>query len=156
MPVQNRRPVLVLLALSLLAAASCGDDPFAVDPQVIEEVEFAASLNIDLSAMTKLASGVYILDVEAGTGDPLEGGTNVTVGFTGRLTDGSVFDAGSFPFLLGGGQVIPGFDAGVMGMRVGGQRRIIIPPEQGYGAAGRPGIPGGAILIFDVEVLSVG
>ena len=155
MPVQNRRPVLVLLSLSLLAAASCGDDPFAVDPQVIEDLEFAASLEVDLSAMTRLSNGVYILDTKVGEGEPAGSGDVVTVGYQGHLANGSAFDAGVFDFTLGIGQVIPGFDTGVEGMQVGGERRLVIPPEQGYGNASVGSIPGGSVLIFDVELIAL-
>jgi FKBP-type peptidyl-prolyl cis-trans isomerase len=145
---------LATCALTVLALGGCGDDPVQVQLQVIEEVEFAASLGIDLATFTELPSGVYIQDVVVGTGDAAEVGDQVVVGYTGYLTDGSTFDAGSFPFELGSAdEAIAGFHEGVRGMQVGGERRVIIPPELGYGAQGLAGIiPPGAILIFDLTL----
>jgi FKBP-type peptidyl-prolyl cis-trans isomerase len=83
------------------------------------------------------------------------------VHYTGWLTNGQKFDSSRdrgqpFAFPLGGGRVIQGWDQGVVGMRVGGQRRLIIPPNMGYGASGAGGvIPPNAMLIFDVELLGV-
>ena len=154
-PSRRRSVVAALGAIALAAVAGCGDDPVQVEFQVIEEVEFAASLGIDLLMFTELASGVYVQDVVVGTGDAAGAGDQVVVGYTGYLTDGSSFDDGSFPFVLGStgpGSPIPGFDEGVRGMQVGGERRVIIPPELAYGAQGRPGIPPGAILIFDITL----
>lgn len=149
---RRRSVVAALGAIALAAVAGCGDDPMQVEFQVIEEVEFAASLGIDLAMFTELASGVYVQQVVIGTGDPAVSGDQVTVGYTGYLTDGSTFDDGGFSFIVDGGGVIPGFDEGVRGMQVGGERRVIIPPDLAYGAQGRPGIPPGSILIFDITL----
>ncbi|CAN5697008.1 hypothetical protein BH11PAT2_BH11PAT2_05090 [soil metagenome] len=103
-------------------------------------------------------------DVVVGTGAEATAGHNVTVNYVGMLPDGTVFDASSrhpetqagFTFPLGGGRVIKGWDEGVVGMKVGGKRRLIIPADYGYGAQGVPGtIPPNATLIFDVELLGV-
>ena len=107
-------------------------------------------------------------DGRVGTGAEAIGGRSVTVHYTGWLYDesqadhkGSQFDSSRdgnepFSFILGSGQVIPGWDQGVAGMRVGGQRTLTIPPELGYGASGAGGvIPPNAALLFDVELLDV-
>ncbi len=105
-------------------------------------------------------SGLEYIDVVVGSGAEARPGQQVTVHYTGWLTDGSMFDSSRtrnspFQFALGRGQVIRGWDEGVAGMREGGQRRLIIPPNLGYGARGAPGaIPPNATLIFDVELLS--
>jgi len=108
------------------------------------------------------------IDVVAGTGDEAVPGRRVSVHYTGWLHDpqkadghGGKFDSSvdrgaPFDFQLGGGQVIRGWDEGVAGMKVGGKRTLIIPPEMGYGSRGAGGvIPPNATLVFDVELLGV-
>lgn len=147
--------VLAAVALSLLVVA-CGDSSTEpVIPQVIEEVTFDPALEIDLSQMTRLSSGVYIQTLAEGSGEGAATGQTVDIAYVGFLTTGVVFDAGGFDFQLGSGQVIPGFDEGVTGMKVGERRLVIIPPEQAYGLSPRGNIPGGSILIFDLEVRSI-
>jgi FKBP-type peptidyl-prolyl cis-trans isomerase FkpA len=108
-----------------------------------------------------MPNGMEFIDIQVGTGDEAQSGKQVTVHYTGWLTDGKKFDSSRdrrdpFQFALGRGQVIKGWDEGVQGMRVGGQRRLIIPPSLGYGQRGAPGaIPPNATLIFDVELLKV-
>ena len=125
-------------------------------PETIEDAEFAASLGINLANMTKTASGLYYEDIEVGDGESATAGNDVRVGYSGRLSDGTQFDSGQFPFRLGAGQVVAGFDEGVTGMRVGGIRRILIPPALGYGNRGSGPVPPGAILIFRIELQSIG
>ena len=103
-----------------------------------------------------------IEDLTVGAGAEAKAGQRVTVHYTGTLTNGNTFDSSRtrgrpFSFTLGVGQVIAGWDQGVAGMKVGGQRKLTIPPELGYGARGAGGvIPPHATLIFDVELISVG
>ena len=132
----------------------CGDG--LSGPGEIEEVAFAASLGIDLAAMTRTASGLYYEDIETGAGEPAVPGDEVRVAYVGWLVDGSQFDDGEFSFLLGAGQVVAGFDEGVEGMRVGGVRRIIIPPALGYGSQGSGPVPPNAIMIFRISLLAIG
>ena len=142
----------------LLVLAACSDAPIAptsTDPEVIEETNFASSLNIDLASMTRTASGLYLEDFEEGSGDPAAAGHLVEVSYIGYLSNGSTFDSGQFPFTLGSGQVVAGFDEGVTGMRVEGVRRMIIPPSLAYGNTQRGNIPPGSILIFDVGLESI-
>ena len=100
-----------------------------------------------------------IEDLEVGTGAEAQAGQIVTVHYTGWLTDGQKFDSSKdrndpFVFPLGQGMVIKGWDQGVVGMKVGGKRKLTIPPELGYGARGAGGvIPPNATLIFEVELL---
>jgi len=106
-------------------------------------------------------AGLVIDEVAAGTGAVATAGSRVKVHYTGTLTDGKKFDSSldrgkPFEFVLGRGQVIKGWDEGVAGMKVGGKRKLTIPPELGYGAKGFPGaIPPNATLVFDVELLGV-
>ncbi|HEX7488181.1 MAG TPA: FKBP-type peptidyl-prolyl cis-trans isomerase [Anaeromyxobacteraceae bacterium] len=101
-----------------------------------------------------------IEDVVKGKGPEAARGKTVEVHYTGWLTDGKQFDSsvgGSpFSFRLGAGEVIEGWDRGVLGMKVGGKRKLTLPPELGYGAAGAPPeIPPHATLVFEVELLAV-
>jgi peptidylprolyl isomerase len=108
----------------------------------------------------KTASGLSYIDLVKGTGAAPTSGKNVTVHYTGWLEDGKKFDSSldrgqPFVFRIGAGEVIPGWDEGVMSMRVGGKRKLVIPSSMGYGAAGAGGvIPPNATLIFEVELLN--
>ncbi len=147
---------LTALACALLATA-CGDDGgvTAPEPQVIEEAEFHPDLDVDLSAMTRTASGLYYQDIRVGQGALAEQGDQATVGYELYLTSGQLVEEGQFTFVLDGSEAIPGFDEGVRGMRVGGLRKLVIPPALGYGNVARAGVPAGSILIFDVEMREV-
>lgn len=106
--------------------------------------------------------GMTVTDLKVGTGPVAQNGDTVTVSYVGKLADGTVFDAsanhgGTFNFTLGAGQVIKGWDLGVVGMRVGGERELVIPPALAYGSAGTPGgpIPANATLTFTVTLVSI-
>lgn len=107
-------------------------------------------------------SGLKYSDEVVGSGESPAKGKKVRVHYTGRLTNGKKFDSSHdrkepFEFTIGVGQVIRGWDEGVMSMKVGGKRQLTIPPDLGYGARGAPPvIPPNAELIFDVELLAVG
>lgn len=106
-------------------------------------------------------SGLVIEDLVLGDGDEAIAGHQVTVHYTGWLTDGQKFDSSKdrddpFIFPLGGGRVIRGWDEGVQGMKIGGTRKLTIPPDLGYGARGAGGvIPPNATLVFQVELLAL-
>ena len=127
----------------------------------------AAPAATTATAAQAQASGLKVIDTKLGTGAVAKAGEQVTVHYTGWLyvngTKGKKFDSSvdrgtPFSFALGAGNVIPGWDKGVVGMKVGGKRTLIIPPDMGYGADGTPDgtIPPNATLIFDVELLKVG
>ena len=101
-----------------------------------------------------------ITDTEVGTGAEAVAGATVSVAYVGRLENGQVFDAsenhgGPYTFVLGQGAVIQGWDQGLLGMKVGGKRTLVIPPELGYGAQAVGPIPANSTLIFDVELTDV-
>jgi FKBP-type peptidyl-prolyl cis-trans isomerase FkpA len=110
---------------------------------------------------TTTASGLKYEDIKQGTGDTATAGKTVSVHYTGWLTDGKKFDSSKdrgqpFEFPLGGGRVIKGWDEGVQGMKVGGVRKLTIPPSLAYGSRGAGGvIPPDATLVFEVELLKV-
>ncbi len=101
------------------------------------------------------------IDVVVGKGAEAKSGDNVSVHYTGTLENGEKFDSSKdrnqpFEFKLGQGRVIPGWDQGVPGMKVGGKRKLIIPPSLGYGARGAgPKIPPNSVLLFDVELIGI-
>ena len=109
-----------------------------------------------------MTESLKLEDLKQGTGAEAKAGQRVTVHYVGTLTDGSKFDSSrdrgkGFAFKLGAGEVIRGWDQGVAGMKVGGLRKLTIPPELGYGERGYPPvIPPRATLVFEVELLEVG
>lgn len=122
----------------------------------------APSDTITANATPKMnTTELQIEDERIGTGEEASAGEKVTVNYVGTLTDGTKFDSSydrnqPFSFNLGAGEVIPGWDQGINGMKVGGKRKLIIPSSLAYGDGGVPGaIPGGATLIFEVELLGV-
>jgi FKBP-type peptidyl-prolyl cis-trans isomerase len=113
-------------------------------------------------SMNVMSNELLIEDIIVGEGDEANDFNKVVVNYTGSLEDGSIFDSSlnpgrePFTFTLGAGSVIKGWDLGVKGMKVGGKRKLTIPPELGYGENGAGSvIPPGATLIFEVDLLEV-
>jgi FKBP-type peptidyl-prolyl cis-trans isomerase len=150
---------LMLMGLILAGGVGCSGKPDRERPT--GAAGFNAALGIDTMAMTRTPSGLRYQDVTVGTGTAASAGKTVSVHYTGWLPNGEKFDSSRdrnqpFGFSLGAGQVIAGWDEGVAGMKVGGRRKLVIPPDLGYGTAGAPpDIPPGATLVFDVELLDV-
>ena len=131
---------------------------FELDPSDPNPKLFAMAEEQNNSRTTE--SGLIISDIVIGEGEEAISGKTVTVNYTGTLENGDQFDTSigraPFSFPLGAGRVIKGWDEGVSGMKVGGTRKLIIPPELGYGSRGAGNvIPGNATLIFEVELLKV-
>lgn len=105
-------------------------------------------------------SRMVIDDIKVGTGVEVKEGDTVAVHYAGRLQNGQEFDnsrkrGDTFEFVVGGGQVIKGWDEGLVGMKVGGERILVIPSDKGYGDQGIGPIPGGATLIFSIELIEI-
>lgn len=111
----------------------------------------------DAASITELT----LQEIQPGTGAAVKAGDTVAVHYTGQLPNGQVFDSSiprnqPFVFTVGGGQVIQGWDEGLVGMQEGGKRRLLIPASMGYGANGIPGaIPANSPLIFEVELINI-
>jgi FKBP-type peptidyl-prolyl cis-trans isomerase len=142
-------PVILVMLLAAIGIAARGADTDTSSPTKVE------------GKSKSTASGVEYWDITIGTGATAVSGKNVSVHYTGWLTDGKKFDSSvdrgkPIEFPLGAGRVIKGWDEGLVGMKVGGKRQLRIPPSLGYGVRGAGPIPPNAILIFDVELISVG
>jgi peptidylprolyl isomerase len=122
----------------------------------VENTTFAPALDVQLPNSTKLPNGVYYRDLVVGTGAVLAAAQRVSTHYTGWLANGIQFDSNVggavFSFILGAGQVIGGWDTGLVGAHVGGKRQLIIPPQQAYGLYGQGPIPPMAILVFTVQI----
>jgi FKBP-type peptidyl-prolyl cis-trans isomerase len=114
------------------------------------------------SAPVVVSAGLVVHDLVVGKGREAQNGDKLSVHYTGTLADGSVFDTSKkpgrtpFEFELGKGRVIKGWDQGLVGLKVGGRRKLTVPPDLGYGDRGMPPvIPPRSVLVFDVELLDV-
>jgi FKBP-type peptidyl-prolyl cis-trans isomerase len=132
----NSKPIALAACLAaLMTLAACGGGNEPVGPQV---------------------TSLVIEDVVVGTGATVVSGNTVTVRYVGTFLDGRQFDAGTLPpFRVGVGAVIAGFDQGLLGMRVGGKRRLTIPSELAYGSRGNGPIPPNTPLRFEIDLLAV-
>ncbi|SDO89970.1 peptidylprolyl isomerase [Klenkia soli] len=172
-----RRSTLLVLPVALLLSA-CGSgeggdaaaQPTATCQSADPTAQPPSSVSTDLATEPEVPAtdalppcGLVVADVVVGDGAVAEAGSAVEVKYVGAFYEsGEVFDASwnrgadeTLPFTAGAGQVIEGFDQGVQGMAVGGRRYITIPSDLGYGANGQGPIPGGATLVFVVDLVSV-
>jgi peptidylprolyl isomerase len=166
-----KRPMLILVACAAFVVAGCGDDDSSTESAGSAESPAAESSD-DASSRSKpkvtVPSGaspkqLEMTDLIEGTGDEAKSGDKVTVQYVGVGYDsGKEFDASwnrgePFSFTLGASEVIPGWDQGVEGMKVGGQRELVIPPELAYGETGAPPAIGpNETLVFVIDLLEVG
>lgn len=159
-------------ALEKSAPSAAATAPMELDPEDPNPTLFAMAADSNQADASALggpmsvekpqitASGLRITDLVVGTGAEASAGQTVVVNYLGTLENGKEFDSsynrGPFSFPLGAGRVIKGWDEGVAGMKVGGKRKLVIPPDLGYGSRGAGGIiPPNATLIFEVELLEV-
>lgn len=158
----NRYLVSLAAAIALVAmlsAAGCAAQPEQSTPT--EQTTTDEAADQAPAQTTPDVTELQIEDMIEGPGDEATTGKTAVVHYTGWLTDGTKFDSSldsgqPFEFTIGAGQVIPGWEQGVAGMKVGGKRKLIIPPSLGYGEQGAGGvIPPNATLVFEVELLEV-
>jgi peptidylprolyl isomerase len=147
----------------LLVVSACGGeqqqqqrDPSQGDPA---NVQFAPSLGVDLAAMNRSESGLYTQDLVLGAGAEATFGRGIVVHYSGWMPDGTLFsttqgEARGVGFTLNTG-LIKGWQEGLVGMKEGGKRRLVIPSSLAYGETGKGSIPPYTVLIFDVELLSL-
>ncbi|MCL4866322.1 MAG: FKBP-type peptidyl-prolyl cis-trans isomerase [Gemmatimonadales bacterium] len=162
----------LLPLLLLAAAAACGEvrsgdalqslrapDPPEL-PVVPELIDYHPDLQIAIAEMQMKESGLLFQDDSVGVGDSVTVGSTVVVHYTGWFPDGTVFDTSResgnpISFQVGRGEVIEAWEEGLLGMRVGGRRKLVVPPALGYGEGGWGSIPPNAVLVFEVELLEL-
>lgn len=145
--------VVLILGLGAIVLITAKDLPDKESDQNIVTTKEDQNVNME---------ELKIKDIETGEGEAVEEGDSVLVHYSGRLEDGTVFDSSyerdePFPFTVGEGRVIEGWEKGLIGMKIGGKRELTIPPEMGYGEAGTPDgtIPPNSTLIFEVELIEI-
>ena len=142
----NRWSLLPLL----LALGACGDGP--TEP---EDVQFASSLGIDLAQMTRLESGVYVRTITPGTGTAQVGGVSVVdINYRLWTPNGTQVDAGALTNFTAS-NFVPGFTQGIIGMKVGEVRKIVVPSRLGYGDQELEGLPANSVLVFEVTMVAI-
>jgi len=160
--------ISITTTLAALAIVSCGKKPDSEDvPAPVTEAPSGSATASTAPPTGNETMPMTKKDLVVGTGAEIKAGQNALVHYTGWLYDaaapdnkGKQFDSSAggepFDFPLGGGAVIKGWDEGVVGMKVGGKRRLVIPPDMAYGNSGAGGvIPPGATLVFDVELVEI-
>ncbi len=144
----------------VLFLAACAAEDLTI-PKVIpiEQQTWATSLQVTLSQFTKLSSGVYYADSLVGSGTVLTGNPTVSVYYSAYLPSGTKVDerpSSGTPVCFSLAGLIPGWQSGLQGMKVGGKRRLLIPPDQAYGSGGAGAIPGNSNLLFNIELKGTG
>jgi FKBP-type peptidyl-prolyl cis-trans isomerase len=151
--------IVLAFAAACSDADSTGITPSNPNPSVPATEIFASSLGVNIAAMTKKNDNLYYQDMVVGTGAEATNGRILRVTYSGYLVNGTRFDSNvggtTFAFRLGDRAVIDGWELGLVGMRVGGKRKLVIGSTLGYGTRGSGSIPGNATLVFDVELVSV-
>lgn len=152
--------LLLTIGVIIGAAAGCNNDVLgAGTPSNPAADTFATSLAVDIASFSRKESGVYYRDVRIGTGEEAAAADQVTITYAGYLKDGTLFASQSTPFQEPLSVFVPGFRDGIVGMRPGGVRKLVIPSALGYSWQGRTDgsvrIPRNATLVFDVELFVV-
>jgi FKBP-type peptidyl-prolyl cis-trans isomerase len=147
----------LLLAMTLLLAA-CREPDMVAPPPDPQQITYAPELDVHLDKMIRTASGLYYEDIRVGEGELAEEGDTVRLLYAGYLPNGTLLEARRIPseaapVVLGSGDIIAGWEEGIRGMRAGGIRKLVVPPQLGFGRIGRPPVPPNAIVVFDIEIL---
>jgi len=162
--------IFLVLAAGFAALVGFDSKSSSVSPTPTPQAELKINLGqkeannqnpkAETMSQTEEVKELKVEDLRPGTGDEAQSGKKITVNYLGTLVDGTKFDSSydrgqPFSFVLGSGQVIAGWDRGLVGMKVGGKRKLVIPPNLGYGNQAVGNIPPNSTLIFEVELLSV-
>ncbi len=152
--VLRKRAARAVLTIGLvMGAATCSS--ISTNITDVPTDVFAPSLGIDLGQMNLSPSGLYWIDTVVGTGDEAVLGATATVLISGWLTDGTLFDTGTNTFDLLPSVVIAGLLEGILGMRVEGTRKLVVPTHLAWGAAGNGAVPPNATVVFEVELQAI-
>ncbi len=151
---------MLMMAIAVLVFAAVGGIFLYSGKGQSESPNPTPAENATLSPVSENAEELKIEDLKVGSGAQAVGGKKITVNYKGTLADGKQFDSSydrgePLTFTLGAGEVIEGWDKGFEGMKVGGKRKLAIPPKMGYGAQAVGAIPANSTLIFEVELLKV-
>jgi len=148
-----------VVACLVAVVSGCAATPWEGSELDPARVTFAPELSVDLAAMDRTPSGLYVQDLNEGTGPVATRTGLVSVHYVGWLPDGTVFDTsvGGDPmhFRLGGNEVIKGWNEGIPGMKVGGRRRLVVRPGLAYGSRSVGRVPSGATLVFELQLVEV-
>jgi FKBP-type peptidyl-prolyl cis-trans isomerase FkpA len=149
-----RASTFISVVFVLAAASGCATPRSAA----IHEISFAPETGVVIAAMEQPAPGLYVRDLRTGDGPVVSTGQMVRIHYVGWLPDGTQFDGLAPPsepleFRLGAGEVIAGWDQGIVGMRAGGQRQMVVAPQLGYGTRRIGRIPPNSTLVFIVELV---
>lgn len=156
----SRKLIALVATISLIATLGLlGGCSSKVTGNTTDESGNTASMKPlpEPKAKTYTVKKLKIEDIQKGKGRAVRNGDRISVVYTGTLTDGTLFDKNTtttlFTFTVGSGEVIKGFDKGVLGMKVGGSRKVTIPASLGYGSEGSGKIPGGATIVFTIDLV---
>jgi peptidylprolyl isomerase len=164
-PPSPRTRALILGVLLVVGTAACSDDDdrgqAEAQPAPTEVVDVGSGPDVEIPEGQAPPSGLVVEDLVEGDGEPVEQGAVLTVQYVGLTWSGSEFTSSwergqALTYQHGDGRWIEGWTAGLEGMREGGQRRLVVPPELAYGQRGAPGIPPGETLVFVLDLLDVG
>ncbi len=153
----RRLPLVFLLGLALTPGWGCATP----SPPDLTTIEYAPALSIDPAAMDEREDGLLLRDTSQGSGAAASSGDEVVIHYLGFFPDGTLFDSSlerdePVRFQLGQGVVIPGWESGIVGMRPGGRRLLVVPPQLAYGRSGIPGhVPPNQVLVFEIRLLEL-